>query len=79
MQNDALNVSVNQQERTVTQVVIESKRSYDEVIQTFEANTHHITTDQFFQLVKNATTFALSRLDKVKSGSKPTHVTFKRL
>ncbi len=58
MQNDALNVSVNQQERTVTQVVIESKRSYDEVIQTFEANTHHITTDQFFQLVKNATTFA---------------------
>ena len=58
MQNDALNVSVNQQERTVTQVVIESKRSYDEVIQTFEANTHHITTDQFFQLVKNTTTFA---------------------
>ncbi|HEY0754100.1 MAG TPA: DUF302 domain-containing protein [Ktedonobacteraceae bacterium] len=58
MQNAAFTVSVHQQERTVTQVVIESKRPYDEVIQAFEANTHQVTTDQFVQLVENAKTFA---------------------
>jgi uncharacterized protein (DUF302 family) len=58
MQNDGQrNVSVSQHERTVTQVVMESNRSYDEVIQTFEANTRHITMDQFIQFVKSATTF----------------------
>jgi uncharacterized protein (DUF302 family) len=58
MQNNVQrNVSINQQERTVTQVMVESSRSYEEVIQTFEANTRQITTDQFFQFIKSATTF----------------------
>lgn len=58
MQNDVQrNVSVSQHERTVTQIVVESNRPYNEVIQTFEANTLQITTDQFVQFITSATTF----------------------
>lgn len=59
MQNDGRrNVSISQHERTVTQVVIESKRPYEEIIQTFEAHTTYITIDQFIQFITSATTFA---------------------
>jgi len=57
MQNDAQTpISVTQRESTIVQIVVESQRPYDEVIQAFEAQTREMTMERLVQLIESTTT-----------------------